>query len=435
MAEAPHPLRRAEDHRSIVSMIRDFFQLQAAGGVILILASIAALVIANTPLYEMHHFFLEEVKLRIGFSSTTGCDMELNKSILLWINDGIMAIFFFLIGLEIKRELMEGELSSRERALLPALAAIGGIAVPALIFYGINIDSPDNIKGWAIPAATDIAFAICVIALTGSRVPMSIKILLMAIAVIDDLCAIIIIALFYGHGFNPEPLFFGALALGGLFLLNRKGVASTAPYILLGIILWVAVLKSGVHATLAGVVTALFIPLYTDAARRHSPSKHLEHGLHPWVAFLVLPLFGFANAGVPFTGMTIHSLLDPLTLGITLGLLLGKPLGIFTILFLTIRFGLSPMPQNANWTQLFGLSILCGIGFTMSLFIGGLAFEGVDKQAAIRLGVLMGSVVAAVIGYCLLRYGPSAEEPPQEEERFIQRMVQQVDFALPAKER
>ncbi|MGZ9109328.1 MAG: Na+/H+ antiporter NhaA [Micavibrio sp.] len=415
--------------KTLMSRMIDFFRLQAAGGIILIIASALALIIANSPLYDVHHYILEEVKFRIGFATTGGYDVELNKSILLWINDGLMAVFFFLIGLEIKREVVDGELSSRDRALLPMLAAIGGMIIPAAVFWMINQGHPANLNGWAISSATDIAFAICIIALVGSRVPVSLKILLMAIAVIDDLGAILIIAVFYNHGFHAEPLIFAGIALLGLFLLNRRGVGAIIPYLLLGLVLWVAVLQSGIHATLAGVITALFIPLRDRHNPKHSPVKHLEHRLHPWVAFAVLPIFGFANAGVPFAGMTLDSLTDPLTLGITLGLLLGKPLGIFTVLFLAIKFRLSPMPQGANYIQLFGLSVLCGIGFTMSLFIGGLAFTGDDYQAAIRLGVLMGSLAAALIGYMILRHGPTSEVIGKDE-RFLKLMVQHVDFVF-----
>lgn len=431
--------REIDRQKSLTAMVAEFFRLEAAGGIVLIAASIVALLVANTGLYEPYYYFLEKVKFSIGFTSAGGLDMQLNKSILLWINDGLMAVFFFLIGLEIKRELLEGELSSRDRALLPVLAAIGGMAVPAAIYWLVNMDVPANYPGWAIASATDIAFAVCMIALAGSRVPLSLKILLMAIAVIDDLGAILIIALFYSHGFNAGPLVFVALALAGLFLLNRRKVSAVFPYILLGVVLWVAVLQSGIHATLAGVVTALFIPLHCKRYRDFSPAKHLEHNLHPWVAFGVLPVFGLANAGVPFTGIGIDSLGDPLTLGIILGLVIGKPLGIFTVLFLAIKIGLSPMPQNTNWTQLLGLSILCGIGFTMSLFIGGLAFPGAEQQAAIRLGVLGGSLLSAVTGYLMLRYGPTNEvykdqglfESMEHELHAIFGKGEQADYAEP----
>lgn len=431
---ATPPIDRRESPRSLVSMLHDFFRLETAGGMVLILVSFLALVVANSPLSGLYDYVFHDINFRIGFSSTQGYDAELNKSLLLWINDGLMAIFFLLVGLEIKREVIEGELSSRERAILPFLAAIGGMAVPALIFFMINRGTPENIGGWAIPAATDIAFALCVIGMVGSRVPMSVKILLMAIAVIDDLGAIIVIALFYGHGFHIEPLYFSAVALVALFILNRRNVASIVPYMLLGAVLWLTVLQSGLHATLAGVVTALFVPLHAKKERFHSPLKRLEHGLHPWVAFLVLPLFGFANAGVPFTGMGLHSITDPVAMGIWAGLLLGKPLGIFTVLFLAVRFKLSPMPENATYGHLFGVALLCGIGFTMSLFIGALAFSDTVRQADIRLGVLVGSVASATLGYVFLRYfaHPADQKP---DENFMRLMVQQVDFMFDGKDR
>jgi NhaA family Na+:H+ antiporter len=425
---------RRKTERTLVSMLQDFFQTTTAGGIVLILASALALVIANIPfLYGIYDYALNNINFSIGFMSTQGYDAELDKSILLWINDGVMAIFFLLVGLEIKRELVEGELSSRERAVLPFLAAIGGVVVPALIYLFINKDSPETIHGWAIPAATDIAFALCVVGMLGSRVPMSVKILLMAIAVIDDLGAIVIIALFYGHGFHVEPLYGAAFALVILFTLNRRNVTSSAPYIIFGVFLWVAILQSGLHATLAGVITALFIPLQSKRERFHSPLKRLEHGLHPWVAFLVLPVFGFANAGVPFTGMGLESFTDPVAMGIWAGLLLGKPLGIFTVIFLAVRFKLSPMPEGANYRHIFGMSILCAIGFTMSLFIGGLAFTDISLQADIRLGVLTGSVIAAVLGYMFLRYAsnPTADQP---NETFVNLMTQQVDFLFGKKD-
>ena len=369
----------------------------------LVIAAAVALLIANTPLFPFYDYVLNGIKFHFGFvSQENGFNLQLEKSILLWINDGLMALFFFLVGLEIKRELVEGELSTRDRALLPALAAIGGMVVPALIFWAINKDHSSNLSGWAIPSATDIAFALGVLALLGSKVPVSLKILLTAIAVIDDLGAIIVIALFYGHGLHPVPLYFAAAALAGLFMLNHRNVCSIPAYVILGVILWVSVLESGVHATLAGVVAALFVPTRDRRDPEYSPLKTLEHSLHPWIVFGVLPLFAFANAGVPFSGMGFHSLVDPVTLGIILGLFFGKQLGIFSVLFIAIKLGLSAKPAGASWVQLYGVSILCGIGFTMSLFIGGLAYNDVEMQAAVRLGVLLGSVLSAGVGYLIL---------------------------------
>ena len=414
--EIGHIAGKAERRaKRIVSAATHFLHMEASGGIILVFAALTAVIIANSPLFAEYDYILNEIKFRIGFADIQGSfDYEIRKSLLLWINDGFMAVFFFLIGLEIKREIMGGELSSRARALLPALAAIGGMAAPALFFWFVNQDTPENMRGWAIPAATDIAFALGVLALLGSRAPTRLKILLTAIAVIDDLLAILVIAFFYTETVNIEPLYFGLAALVLLALINRFGVSILSPYILLGIILWVAVLKSGVHATLAGVVTALFIPMSCKKNPDFSPCTHLEHKLHPWVAFAILPIFAFANAGVPFEGMGLHSLGDPLTLGIIVGLTLGKQLGIFTLLVLTIKSGLSPMPRGVTWIQLYAVSVLCGIGFTMSLFIGSLAFEGDEAQASIRLGVLTASLISAVLGYCILRFCPAKQETLNE---------------------
>lgn len=392
-----------------VSMARHFFKMEASGGIILVCAAIAALIIANSPLYPAYSYIFDEVNFRIGFSDIYGAGFALDKSLLLWINDGLMAIFFFLIGLEIKREIMEGELSGRARALLPALAAIGGMVVPALIFWYLNQDDPESLSGWAIPAATDIAFALGVLALVGSRAPASLKVLLAAIAIIDDLGAILIIAIFYSHGFHIEPLYVAALALVILFALNRFHVSKLAPYVLTGFVLWIAVLESGVHATLAGVVAALFVPLSCKKRPEYSPAKTLEHGLHPWIAFGVLPLFGFANAGVSFAGVGFDTLLSPVTLGIALGLFVGKQLGVFGMLWLAVVTGLSPKPKDANWLHLYAVALLCGIGFTMSLFIGALAYDGNAMQASVRIGVLLGSVLSAGLAYLLLRYAPTKE--------------------------
>lgn len=401
--------RIAQGITPITQAVRDFFRMEASGGILLVIAAILAILIANSPLYDVYHHFLNEVRFRIGFDDLTGgFDLEIKKSVLLWINDGFMAIFFLLVGLEIKRELVGGELSSRSRALLPALAAVGGMVVPAAIYYFINMDSPENLSGWAIPAATDIAFALGILSLLGTKAPVQLKILLTAIAVIDDLGAILIIAIFYSEDIAFGPLYVAGASLLGLAALNAKCVHRVTPYMLLGLILWVAVLKSGVHATLAGVITAFFVPYYAPK-RDYYPCKHLEHVLHPWVAFGILPIFAFANAGVPFTGMGLHSLADPVTLGITLGLVVGKQIGIFTILFLAIKSGLSPKPKNATWLQLYAVSVLCGIGFTMSLFIGGLAFDDLHHQASIRLGVLVGSTISALAGFLILYFAKPAQ--------------------------
>ena len=394
-----------------------FLHMEASGGILLGIMALIAVVIANSPLYEIYDHILHEIYFRIGFDDVGGSfDYEIKKSLLHWINDGFMAIFFFLVGLEIKREIKSGELSTRSRAILPAIAAVGGMVVPALIYWYTNIDTPENMAGWAIPAATDIAFALGVLSLLGTRAPVRLKILLTAIAVIDDLGAILIIAVFYTSNLDLEPLYFAAAALVGLFLLNARCEVRTAPYVILGIILWMAVLKSGVHATLAGVATAFFIPVQCKKNPDITPCKNLGHALHPWVSFIILPIFAFANAGVPFKGMGLHSFGDPTTLGIILGLVLGKQVGIFATLWLTIKTGLSPKPTGTTWLHLYGVAALCGIGFTMSLFIGGLAFADIEHQASIRLGVLTGSIISAIVGYCILYFAPSPDRPEQPKE-------------------
>ncbi len=316
-----------------------------------------------------------------------------------------MAVFFFLVGLEIKREMLAGQLSDPRQVILPAIAAVGGMAVPALIYTAFNLGDPVALEGWAIPTATDIAFALGVLALLGDRVPLSLKVFLTALAILDDMGAILIIAAFYTSNLSPTMLLLALVGTGTLVILNRARVSSTAPYILVGIFLWVCVLKSGVHATLAGVALGLAIPLRDPRDPERSPLRELEHRLHPWVAYGILPLFAFANAGVSFTGLTPASLLEPIPLGIALGLLLGKTVGVFSFSAVPILLGWSRLPEQSTWAGLLGVAILCGIGFTMSLFIGSLAFEqdGLDYAVAVRLGVLGGSLVAAVAGYLLLR--------------------------------
>jgi NhaA family Na+:H+ antiporter len=386
------------DKKSLpLSVIPEFLKFEGAGGVLLIIAAAIALICDNSPLSPLYASFLETpVAIQIGTFS-------LAKPLLLWINDGLMAIFFFLVGLEIKREFVEGELSTPSQAALPIVAAIGGMAFPAVIYAYINWESPQNLNGWAIPAATDIAFALAIITMVGSRVPLALKILLTAIAIIDDLGAIVIIAIFYTGNLSLASLAFAGVAVVVLFALNRLRVVSIAAYILVGIVLWVCVLKSGVHATLAGVVLAMAIPIRGRAPDAPSPLRHLEHVLHPWVSYLILPVFGFANAGVSFAGMTWSSFLDPVAFGIAAGLFIGKQIGIFGTIWLAVKAGLSPKPSGSSWIQIYGMGVLCGIGFTMSLFIGTLAFGDQSYAAPIRLGVLTGSVVSAVVGYILLR--------------------------------
>lgn len=385
--------------------MQQFFRLEAAGGLLLMAAAVFAVIVANSPLYPFYQYILEDVDLTVGFSSHDGLSaLSLSKPILLWINDGLMAIFFLLVGLEIKRELMDGELSSRDRALLPAMAAVGGMVFPAIIYYFMNQNDPVAINGWAIPAATDIAFALGILALLGSRVPVSLKILLTAIAIIDDLGAILIIAIFYTDTIKIVPLCFALVAFMGLLAVNRLRISRISLYMVFGFILWFAVLKSGIHATLAGVVTAFFIPLSCPDKTLHSPLKHLEHSLHPWVAYFVLPLFAFANAGVSFAGITMQDVLNPVTVGIALGLFWGKQIGIFFWIALSILLRLSPRPKGTTWAQLYAVSVLCGVGFTMSLFIGELAFDTRNQADAVRMGVIGGSVCAALFGYAILYF-------------------------------
>lgn len=405
-----HPSIPENPPAKLLQLTQEFFKLEAAGGILLMIAAVLALIISNSPLQGFYHFFFNKIYFTLGFSSDSFGEFLIQKSLLLWINDGFMAVFFFLVGLEIKREIMRGELSSRERAVLPMLAAIGGMAVPALIYVFINQAHPENIRGWAIPAATDIAFALGVLALMGTRAPVSLKILLTAIAIIDDLGAILIIAIFYTSTIHMTGLYVALIAFCGLIILNQKNVVRIAPYILLGIILWVAMLKSGVHATIAGVLTALTIPLSCPHRIGKKPLEALEHALHPWVAFGVVPIFAFANAGISFAGMNIGHVFEPVTLGIIGGLTLGKMIGIFLVMFITIQIGLCKKPEGTNWLHLWGVSSLCGIGFTMSLFIGELAFDDSVRQAEIRLGVLLGSVLSALIAFGILSAASSREQ-------------------------
>jgi NhaA family Na+:H+ antiporter len=380
-----------------ITMLREFLRWEAAAGIVLIIFSSVALILANSPLANLYEAF-NNIPVAVQIAA-----LEIRKPLFLWINDGVMAIFFMLVGLEIKRELLEGELASTSRALLPLMGAIGGMAMPAAIFVAINWDLPENLQGWAIPAATDIAFSLGVLSLLGSRVPLTLKVLLTAIAIIDDLGAIIIIALFYTYDLSTTSLVLAAGATMVLFILNLLGVRRVGVYLVVGAFLWVFVLKSGVHATLAGVVVALSIPLKIRDDEGHSLLRRLEHKLHPWVAFFILPLFGFANAGVSFAGVTVDNLFAPLTLGIALGLFAGKQAGVFSALWLTVKSGLAPMPAGAQWSHIYGISLLCGIGFTMSLFIGLLAFPEPSYAAPVRLGVLLGSIWSAILGFLVLR--------------------------------
>ncbi|GGU67388.1 Na(+)/H(+) antiporter NhaA [Pseudomonas laurentiana] len=373
-----------------------FFQLEAASGLLLIAAAALALIVNNSPLSFLYNGLLEvPVVVQIGA-------LKIAKPLLLWINDGLMALFFLLIGLEVKRELVDGHLSKPSQVVLPGAAAIGGMVVPALIYWFLNKDNPAAVAGWAIPTATDIAFALGVLALLGKRVPVSLKLFLMTLAIIDDLGAIIVIALFYSGELSSLSLMLAGACLLTLIAMNRLGVIKLGPYMIVGLILWVCVLKSGVHATLAGVTLALCIPLRTKNAEP-SPLLNLEHALHPWVAFGILPLFAFANAGVSLAGVTVESFTHHVPMGIAIGLLLGKTVGVFGLTWIAVKTGLAALPTGANWGQVLGVAILCGIGFTMSLFVGSLAFEpGSSEFAGMdRMGILTGSILAALIGYAI----------------------------------
>ena len=386
-----------------------FFAHESAGGIVLGIAALAALIVSNSPLAGWY-----EALLRTPGELVIGKTLVLEKTLLVWVNDLWMAVFFFLVGLEIKREFVEGELADRRQAVLPLAAALGGMAVPALIYIAVNWGDAQALKGWAIPAATDIAFAIGIVMLLGSRVPLSLKVFLSAVAIIDDLGAIVVIALFYTERLSVLALSGAGVGLAALFLLNRMKVMRVDVYAAVGLLIWVFVLKSGVHATLAGVLTAMAIPA-RDAVGG-SPLQRVEHGLHPWVAFLILPVFGFCNAGVNLAGANLAALLQPVTLGITTGLLFGKAIGVFGTSWLMLRAGLATAPAGASTLQLFGVCVLCGIGFTMSLFIGGLAFEGLDAvyETKLKLGVLAGSLLSALAGVAILvaaarvSRGPSA---------------------------
>jgi len=390
-----------------VKLLHRFFQNEASGGIILILAAALAMLLANLGVTrDLYHAFLETpVELRVGV-------LEINKNMLLWINDALMAVFFLLVGLEVKRELVQGSLASRQRAAFPVIAAIGGMVVPALIYLAFNWQDPVARHGWAIPAATDIAFALGVLALLGNRVPMALKIFLMALAIIDDLGAIIIIALFYTSELSVLSLGVAAAAIAALALLNICNVRRIGIYVLVGMVLWTAVLKSGVHATLAGVIIGFFVPLKPQQGK--SPAKQLEHVLHPWVAFMILPLFAFANAGVSLEGVTFGGLTSMLPLGIIAGLFIGKPLGISLFCWLALKLKLASLPHGTTCRQIMAVGVLCGIGFTMSIFISTLAFGPHAPELIVwaKLGILTGSLLAAFTGYALLKMKLSGQVHP-----------------------
>lgn len=387
-----------------IARIRALTHHEAAGGVLLMLAAALALILDNSPLNWLYDSLLSTpVVVQIGA-------LSIDKPLLLWINDGLMAVFFFLVGLEIKRELLEGRLSTWQEASLPAIAAAGGMIVPAAIYIALNGSDPEALRGWAIPAATDIAFALGVLALLGKRVPVALKVFLLALAILDDLGAIVIIAAFYTADISLVSLAIGIIGAAILLAMNLKGVTRVAPYMIVGVIMWVCVLKSGVHATLAGVIIALAIPLRVVRNKETLPPLvRLEAALHPFVAFGVMPIFAFANAGVSLSGFALSDMLAPIPLGIALGLFVGKQIGVFGFAWAGERLGFCKLPTGVSWLQIYAVSILAGIGFTMSLFIGTLAFVDPEHAKAVRLGVLFGSTVSAVTGYLLLRWATQPE--------------------------
>ena len=381
------------------SFIGKFLSLESVSGILLIFATLLAMVLKNSPLSTYYQFILMlPCGVHIG-------NLGLTKPFLLWVNDCYMAIFFLVVGLEIKREMLEGHLKTNAQRMLPLVGALGGVIVPAGIYLYINWDNTLSRHGWAIPTATDIAFALGILALAGKKVPVSLKIFLMALAIFDDFIAIIVVAIFYTSQLSMTALSLAFVGIIGLYILNRMNVSRIAAYILVGSFIWVCVLKSGVHATLAGVVTGLFIPLNSNNENIPSPSKTLIHSLHPWVAFGILPLFALANAGVSLEGFQLAKLLQPVPLAIMISLFIGKQLGVFAFCWVAIKLGLAQLPEKSNWMQLYAVAVLCGIGFTMSLFIGGLAFEygGPGDTRADRLGILIGSMLSAIVGYLLLR--------------------------------
>lgn len=377
--------------------IKNFLKLETSSSILLLIGAIFALTMKNSPFEGDYDSLLNTLfTVQIG-------EAGISKPLLLWINDGLMAIFFFLVGLELKRELVDGELSDPKKVALPMIGAVGGMLVPALVYAYINWGNAISMQGWAIPAATDIAFALGVLAVLGRSVPTSLKIFLLTLAIIDDLGAIIIIAFFYSGDLSTTALAVAAFIIALLYILNKRGVENISAYILLGVVFWIAVLKSGVHATLAGVILAFLIPYKRKDGT--SPVKELEHDLHPAVAYVILPIFAFANSGVSLSGLSFESFSEPVALGILLGLFAGKQVGVFGFAWIAVKLGIGKMPSDLNWTKIYGVAMLCGIGFTMSLFIGSLAFEhgGPDYATSVRLGIISGSLLSAVGGYLLLK--------------------------------
>lgn len=385
-------------HRRALAALNAFMKMEAAGGIVLVLATVVAMIVANSSI-SGEYLALLHAKFNIGFG-----DLSLSKTFSHWINDGLMVIFFLVVGLELKREIVEGQFADRANITLPVIGALGGMAVPMLIYAGINWGDSPAMRGTAIPAATDIAFALGILSLLGSRVPMALKMLLLAIAVADDLGAIFIIAVFYTEQLSTVGLVCSLALVGILFALNRFNCKNIWLYLFFGFLLWLAVLESGIHATIAGVLLGVLIPLGPSEEGRHRPAEQLMHALHPWVAFLILPVFAFANAGVPVQGLGIADLLKPVPFGIAAGLFFGKQVGVFGMIWLGVKSGLARMDSSLDWKMLFGMATLCGIGFTMSLFVGSLSFDAshVEYLLTHRLGILSGSFLSALFGFMIL---------------------------------
>ncbi|MFT7224433.1 MAG: NhaA family Na+:H+ antiporter [Cellvibrionaceae bacterium] len=378
--------------------IKKLLHHKAAPGTLLMIAAVLAIIVANTPLRTYYNLLVDTpVFVAVGA-------LEIQKPLLLWVNDGLMTLFFLLVGLELKREFLDGELSDRNNIILPGVGAIGGMLFPALIYIAFNKDNPEALRGWAIPAATDIAFALGILTLLGSRVPTSLKVFLTSLAIFDDIGAIVIIAIFYTSSVSPVALLVCAACIVILFFMNRSEITKKRYYLIIGFIMWVAMLKSGVHATLTGVILAMFIPLHCKKTKG-SPLKKLEHELHSLVSYIILPIFAFCNAGIYLLDVGLEQILHPVPLGIALGLFFGKQVGIFGLCSLAIKMGWARFPFNMSWLPLFGVACLCGVGFTMSLFIGSLAFEGTGINQVVdeRLGILLGSLFSGILGYLVLR--------------------------------
>lgn len=382
----------------MVQLIQRFLKLESAGGILLLFSAAVAMLLANSPLSSQYNDFLNlPVSLQIG-------SFSINKTLIHWINDGFMAVFFVLVGMEVKKELFEGALSSYQQAIFPAIAAVGGMIVPALVYWFIAKQDPTLANGWAIPMATDIAFALGIMALLSKQVPLPLKIFLLALAIIDDLGAIIVIALFFSHELSVQALIFSGISILTLVLLNRFRVSALCAYMVVGTILWASVLKSGVHATLAGVIIGFCIPLKGKKGER--PLHDFEHILAPWSSFVILPLFAFANAGVSFDGIDVSMISSPLLLAIACGLIIGKPVGVFGFSYISVKLGLAKLPDGINFKQIFAVAVLCGIGFTMSMFLASLAFDadaGESVNTLSRLGILLGSTISATLGYLFLK--------------------------------